>query len=73
VNGPLYPEINIKLGNGKKLKITAKNATWDNCYVQSFKINGKSVDRSIISHDEIMNGGVFEFVMGNKPSKWGVN
>lgn len=72
VNGPLYPEINIKLGNGKSLKIVGKNASWDNCYVQSFKINEKIVNKTIISHQDIMNGGVFEFIMGNKPSKWGV-
>jgi putative alpha-1,2-mannosidase len=30
------------------------------------------VNKTIISHEDIMNGGVFEFVMGNKPSKWGV-
>jgi predicted alpha-1,2-mannosidase len=72
VNGPLYPEIEIKLGNGNTLKIIGKNASWDNYYVQSFKINGKSVNKTIISHEDIMNGGVFEFVMGNKPSKWGV-
>lgn len=73
VNGPLYPEINIKLGNGKLLKIIGKNASWENCYVQSFKMNGKSITHSMISHADIMNGGVFEFEMGNKPSKWGVN
>jgi putative alpha-1,2-mannosidase len=72
VNGPLYPEIEIKLGNGKTLKIIGKNASWDNYFVQSFKINEKIVNKTIISHQDIMNGGVFEFVMGNKPSKWGV-
>lgn len=72
VNGPLYPEIEIKLANGKLLKIIGKNASWDNCYVQSFKINGKTVNETMISHNDIMNGGTFEFVMGNQPSKWGM-
>lgn len=73
INGPLYPEMNIKLANGKSMKIIGKNAGWDNCYVLSMTINGKPYPKSTISHDEFMNGGVFEFVMGNKPSTWGVN
>ena len=73
INGPLYPEMIVKLANGKSLKIIGKNASWDNCYVQTLKINGQIYDKSTISHIELMNGGVFEFEMGSKPSKWGVN
>ena len=49
--------------------IGARNASEQNIYIQSAKLNGKVFDQGFIRHTDIMNGGVLEFVMGSKPNK----
>lgn len=71
INGPLYPEANIQLGNGKSLTIKGENASWENCYIQSMTVNGEIYKKSWISHKDLMSGGTIEFVMGKEPSDWG--
>jgi putative alpha-1,2-mannosidase len=38
--------------------------------VQGVKINGRSINRSFIWHDEIANGAVLEFTMGSEAVAW---
>jgi putative alpha-1,2-mannosidase len=69
LTGAAFPAITLTLGNGKKVKITAKNASEKNIYVQSCKINGQQWDKFWFSHQDIENGGTIEFVMGDMPKK----
>lgn len=67
LTGSAFPAVTIKMGNGKRLKIKAKNASDTNIYVQSCKINGKPWNKFWFTHQDIQNGGKIEFVMGEKP------
>ena len=67
LTGAAFPAITLTLGNGKKVKITAENASEKNIYVQSCKINGQQWDKFWFSHQDIENGGTIEFVMGEMP------
>lgn len=67
LTGSPFEKTVLTLGNGKKVIITAKNASDKNVYIQSCKINGKTWKNSIFTHKEIENGGTIEFVMGEKP------
>lgn len=69
-SSPTFEEVVIDLENGKQIKITARNASDKNIYIQSAKINGKPLEVSYFRHSDIADGGTLEFVMGNKPSKW---
>jgi putative alpha-1,2-mannosidase len=41
-------------------------------YIQEAKLNGQPLDRTYITHDEIMGGGKLELLMGTMPYKgWG--
>ena len=71
LTGSSFPSTTMKLGNGKLVKITAKNASEKNIYIQSCKINGKPWNKFWFTHDEIKNGGTIEFVMGEKQVKNG--
>lgn len=72
IGSPLFPEVSMKLGNGKTFKVTATNLTNDNIYIQSAKLNGQTFNRSYITFDDLSKGGKLEFVMGNEPNiKWG--
>ncbi|WP_419805399.1 GH92 family glycosyl hydrolase [Terriglobus sp.] len=61
---PFAREIDLDLGNGKQLRITAPGLTDSNKYVQSVTLNGKPIDRVYVTHDEIMRGGELHFTMG---------
>ena len=56
----------------KIFKILAKNVSRENCYVKSVKLNGVALEKPFINHKDIMKGGVIEFTMTDKPTKWGV-
>lgn len=73
IGSPVFDKATVQLGNGKKLIIQAKNNSAENVYVQSAKLNGKALLNCWLYRDELMNGGVLEFVMGSNPNKiWGV-
>ena len=69
IGSPFFDEAEICLENGKKIKILAKNNSYQNKYVKSVKLNGEEVLSSGISHDKIKDGAVLEFVMGPRPNK----
>ena len=69
IGSPFFEAITISLPNGEKFKIRAKNCSKRNKYIQSAKLNGKAFDCAWISHSEIMNGGILEFEMGDRPNK----
>jgi putative alpha-1,2-mannosidase len=59
------------LEDGHKLQILGNNASLQNKYIQSLKLNGKPWNRNWLTHDELRNGATLEFEMGPKPSTWG--
>jgi putative alpha-1,2-mannosidase len=56
--------------NGKTLRITAENLPDDSFYVQSLKVNGKTWNKSWLSHGDIANGGRLAFVLGPNITLW---
>ena len=74
IGAPLFKEASIQLENGKIFKVLGKNNSAENMYIQSAKLNGQIFNQSYITHNQIIAGGVLEFVMGNKPNKqWATN
>ena len=73
ISSPLFPKAIIELENGKQVEIIAKNASDKNIYIQSCRLNGKPFNNGWFRHGDIADGARFEFIMGNKPSKWAVN
>lgn len=69
---PLFDEVTLNVGNGKTFRVVAHNNSSENKYIQSAKLNGKPYTRSYIDFKDIVRGGTLEFVMGNKPSQFGV-
>ena len=69
---PLFDEATLNVGNGKTFRVVAHNNSSENKYIQSAKLNGKPYTRSYIDFKDIKRGGTLEFVMGNKPSQFGV-
>ena len=70
IGSPLFPKVTVQLENGKTLTITAKGNDRDHIYIQSMKLNGKEWNKFYLNHEDIVNGGEIEFVMGDQPSDW---
>ena len=71
IGTPLFKRAKINLENNNSFIIKAKNVSDKNIYIQAAKLNGKEYNKSYLHHSTISNGGELEFIMGNKPSKWG--
>jgi predicted alpha-1,2-mannosidase len=56
----------IKLENGKRFSIRAINQSHANVYVEKITLNGKLLQYTYITHEEIMKGGELVFYMANK-------
>ncbi len=73
IGSPLFTKVVINLENGKSFTVLAKNASWENKYIQSAMLNGKFLDRTWFTHNDILSGGVLELTMGNRPNKsWAI-
>lgn len=63
---PLFPEAAVQVGNNKTFTIKAKGSG-DLNYVQSVSLNGKELERSYITHKEIVSGGTLVFTLTDDP------
>ncbi|HVU28115.1 MAG TPA: GH92 family glycosyl hydrolase [Verrucomicrobiae bacterium] len=72
VLSPLFPKAVLNLPNGKKVVITAKNASREAKYVQAMTIDGKPNSNLWLSMNELKKGASLGFVMGTHPNPdWG--
>jgi predicted alpha-1,2-mannosidase len=73
ISTPSIPEASLSLGEGKKLRIVAKNldANGLNRYVQSATLNGAELPTSWFRHAQIENGATLVLTMGSAASSWG--
>ena len=71
IGSPLFDKATVNVGAGKTFTVVAKNNSDRNIYVQSARLNGKTLKNSYIEFNDIRHGGTLELVMGPKPSKWG--
>lgn len=71
IGSPLFDKATVNVGGGKTFTVVAKNNSDKNIYVQSARLNGKTLKNSYVDFNDIRRGGTLELVMGPKPSKWG--
>ncbi|KAB5595628.1 Alpha-1,2-mannosidase family protein [Ceratobasidium theobromae] len=80
LSAPLFRAVDLRLGTTDPASASYKSKTYlrirapalnaNNIYVQGVKLNGKSINRSFVWHDEIVGGGTLEFIMGSKVTAW---
>ena len=68
LNAPAVSSAVITLEGGKTVKISA-NASPENIYIHSCKIDGKEWDSPLLPHSVIKDGARIEFVLGSAPVK----
>ena len=64
---PAMKKAVVNVGGGRTFTVVAENNSPENIYIQSATLNGKVLDRTYVTYEEIMAGGVLEFVMGPQP------
>jgi predicted alpha-1,2-mannosidase len=66
---PLVRKAKIEVAPGRFFTVKAPLASKTNKYIHKVTLNGKELDRTFITHKEIIEGGVLEFEMGDTPDK----
>ena len=61
---PVVNNARIEVAPGKYFTMKAPAASVTNKYIQKVLLNGRELDRTYITHQEIMDGSTLEFVMG---------
>jgi predicted alpha-1,2-mannosidase len=69
IGSPLVSRATLDLENGNTLTIRAKDQSADNVFVQKVEVNGKTIIRRHLEHDELMAGGEIVFFMGSEPNR----
>ncbi len=77
LGSPQFEKVTITLDpkyyRGGTFVIEAKNASSENIYIQSAKLNGQPLHKPWFYHHDLVNGGRLILKMGPKPNKkWGV-
>jgi predicted alpha-1,2-mannosidase len=71
IGTPLFEKIDLQLPNGKIWRLRAPGASTQRRYIQQVRRNGQPWTRNYFSHETLLEGGDWEFVMGDKPGTWG--
>lgn len=72
IGSPVFKKSSIKISEDKTFDIVAHDTSNKNIYVQSAKLNGKDINSTTLTHEEIIQGGLLELTMGPEPNKnWG--
>lgn len=71
IGTPLFEKSTINLENDKQFTIVANGISETAIYITSATLNNQPLNRSYITHDEIIAGGTLVFEMSSTPSIWG--
>ena len=63
---PFVDRAVVHLPNGKTLTITSVNMSKTQSFLKDVLLNGKSLDRSYVTHQELMDGGELKFVFSSE-------
>ena len=72
IGKPLFEQVDIQLENGNSFKISAPGAA-QLTYVNKVMLNGNDLNRTYITHQEIMQGGELVFELSETPTNWGAD
>jgi predicted alpha-1,2-mannosidase len=71
IGSPRVEQATLHLENGNVLRIQTRNQSAKNVFVQKVEVNGRTINRRYLAHDELTAGGDITFFMGSRPAKAG--
>ena len=63
---PFVDRARIHLPNGKLLTVESVGMSNEHGFVKDVQLNGKSLDRGYVTHEELMQGGTLKFVLSDE-------
>lgn len=71
IGSPLFEKATINLENKKQFTIQAENISDSAIYIEKAFLNDIELNRTFITHNEIIAGGILKFYMTDTPTNWG--
>jgi predicted alpha-1,2-mannosidase len=71
IGTPIIDKATFNLENGNQFTIKTYNLSDTNKYIEQVYLNGQKLNKTYITHEDIMKGGTLEFNMTDKPTVWG--
>lgn len=68
LGSPLFDQVCLHLENGKDITIQAIDNAPSNCYVKELRADGKKVENTYLTHDQLMKGVDLQFKMSDTPN-----
>lgn len=68
---PFVNRAQLHLPNGNRLTIDSEDMSEEHPFLKNVILNGKSLDRSYVTHEELMKGGELRFIFSDeKDAEW---
>ncbi|NEW85350.1 MAG: glycoside hydrolase family 92 protein, partial [Mariniphaga sp.] len=64
---PQFAELSINLPNRNIFTVKAISLSSENIYIENVRLNGQDYSKGYITHKQMLEGGMLEFQMSNKP------
>ena len=71
IGRPFIEKATLNLQNGKHFTVSTDHLDAKHPYVGKVTLNGKDLQRTWVTHEELTAGGELHFSMQAEPSKWG--
>jgi len=68
IGSPTLPSVDLRMMNGKHIKMTTDNWSKNNVYINKLYLNGKLWNKSYFTYDDIKDGADIHFIMSNRPN-----
>jgi putative alpha-1,2-mannosidase len=69
LGSPAIERAEIDLPGRKTFRVVVENQAPENVYVREVRLGGKPLERTYVTHEEIMAGGELRFVMSDRPNR----
>ena len=71
IGSPLFKKATLNLENKKQFTIQTENSSDSAIYIEKAFLNDIELNRTFITHNEIIAGGILTFYMTDAPTNWG--
>jgi mannosidase alpha-like ER degradation enhancer 2 len=72
IGSPVFETATLRVGDGATFRVEAPGVSSEHRFVQRATLNGQPLERTYVTHDEIVAGGTLRLEMGAEPApEWG--
>ena len=69
LGAPLFPKATLHLPSGKDIVLSAPKNSDQNRYLNQLTLNGKTYDKTYLTHEDLLKGATLDFDMSATPNK----